>query len=60
MKTKYKYRDLVIYLKKVRELEKAGYTEILIAKFFKISRQHFWRIRKKMNWKRKYAKNNKI
>ena len=51
---------VIIYLKKVRELEKAGYTEIMIAKFYKISRQHFWRIRRDKEWKRKYAKNNKI
>ena len=63
MKTKYEVKKrlrFVIYLKKLRELEKAGYTEKLIARYYGKSRMQIWRIRKKMNWKRKYAKNNKI
>lgn len=61
MKNKYEYkREFSIDLKHLRELEKFGYSEVMIAKYYSISRMHLWRIRKKMNWKRKYAKNNKI
>lgn len=61
MKTKYEYkREFIPDLKHLRELEKAGYSEIMIAKYYGVHRQTLWRMRERTNRKRKYAKNNKI